>query len=141
MVRARERGHRLIARRHAARLQRRYGLFINAKAIFPESLVLPHPTGIVIGEGVTIGERVMIYQHVTLGGARIGDWKAGNYPSVGDDTVIFAGAVVLGGITVGRSCVIGANSVVTKDVPDYATVAGVPARILRIAEPAGLEPR
>jgi serine O-acetyltransferase len=113
------------------RLQRKHGLFISRKAQFSLSLDLKHPVGIVIGEGVKIGERVVIFQNVTLGGARIGDSQQANYPEIGDDTVIYAGAIIVGKIKIGRCCVVGANAVVTKDVPDYATVAGIPARIIK----------
>jgi serine O-acetyltransferase len=131
MIRARESGRLHLAKFLEGRLQRKFGIFISHKAEFPRSLDVKHATGVVIGEGVKLGERVTIYQHVTLGGARTGDWQAGNYPEIGDDTVIFAGAVVVGKVKIGRHCVIGANSVVTRDVPDFATAAGVPARIIR----------
>lgn len=136
MARLRTRNHPLLARFVSERLARRYGVFVNPKAVFPTTLRMPHPVGIVIGEGVRIGERVSIYQNVTLGGARSGDWQAGNYPEVGDDTIIFAGAVIVGAVKIGRNAVIAANAVVTKDVPDYATVAGVPAKVVRIADPS-----
>ena len=112
------------------RMQRKYGLFISAKSSFSMSLDLKHPVGVVVGDGVKIGERVKIFQHVTLGGARLGDWQDNNYPEIGDDTVIFAGAIVVGKVKVGKNCVIGANAVVTKDVPAGARVAGNPARVL-----------
>lgn len=119
-----------LAKFFSDRLQRKHGLFISSKAKFSMSLDLKHPVGVVIGEGVKLGERVKIFQHVTLGGARLGDWQDGNYPEIGDDTVIFAGAVVVGKIKIGKNCVIGANAVVTKDVPDNATAVGIPARII-----------
>lgn len=131
----REKGWNELAKLLELRLQRRHGVFISHKAIFPKSLELKHPVGIVIGEGVKIGERVKIYQNVTLGGARLGDWKENNYPEIGDDTVIFAGAVIVGKIKIGAHCIVGANAVVTRDVPAYATVAGVPARIVRQRTP------
>jgi serine O-acetyltransferase len=137
MSRLRRRGRKRLALLVSARLSRRYGVFVNPQAVLPDSVRLPHPIGIVIGEGVVIGERVAIYQNVTLGGARVGDWQAGKYPRIGDDTVIFAGAVIVGAIHIGRHAVIGANAVVTKDVPDYATVGGVPARILKVADSPG----
>ena len=93
---------------------------------------MPHPTSIVIGEGVVIGENVTIYQNVTIGGRVIGDWRKGNYPTVLGNTVIFAGAVIVGKVQIGRNCVIGANSVVTTDIPDNATAVGAPARVVRI---------
>ncbi|MCG6357983.1 hypothetical protein K6U58_05180 [Vibrio fluvialis] len=125
-----ERGCNRIAKYISNRLQRKFGVFISPKSNFDNSLKLKHPTGIVIGEGVTLGKNVTIYQNVTLGGARIGDAELSNYPSVGDGTTIFAGAVIIGKITVGKNSIIGANSVVTRDVPDDCKVAGVPARII-----------
>jgi serine O-acetyltransferase len=126
----RRRGMTRLGRLVAARLQRKHGVFVSSKAVVPASVELKHPVGIVIGDGVRLGERVVIYQNVTLGGARVGDWTSDNYPEVGDDSVIFAGAVVVGKIKIGKGCVIGANAVVTRDVPDGATAVGVPARIL-----------
>lgn len=122
-----------LAKFFSDRLQRKYGLFISSKAQFDMSLDLKHPTGVVIGEGVVIGKRVKIFQHVTLGGARLGDWQNGNYPEIGDDTTIFAGAVVVGKIKIGKNCTIGANAVVTKDLPDNTTAVGIPARIVKIS--------
>lgn len=127
---ARARGSRLSIRILTARLQRKYGVHISRRAVFPPSLTLKHPVGIVIGEGVIIGENVTIYQHVTLGGARVGDWQAGNYPEIGEGTTIFAGAVIVGKVRVGRGCIIGANAVVTTDIPDFSTAVGVPARVV-----------
>lgn len=126
-------GRLKLARMASARLGRRHGMFISPLAEVPESVVFPHPVGIVIGDGVRIGEGARIYQHVTLGGARVGDWQAGNYPTVGDSAVIFAGAVIVGSVSLGDNCVVGANAVVTKDVPPGATAVGVPARTI---EPA-----
>lgn len=117
------------------RLQRKYGVFLSSSARFPPSLSLKHPVGIVIGKGVTIGERVTIYQNVTIGGARSGDGGTGNYPVIGDDTVLFAGSVIIGNVKIGKGCIIGANSVVTKDVSDGCTVAGAPARVIKAANP------
>lgn len=112
------------------RIQNRHGIFLPLKVQVPQSTDFPHPTSIVIGEGVRLGARVKIYQGVTLGGARRGDWQAGNYPVIGDDVVLFAGAVVIGGVTIGNNCTIGANAVVLTDVPDGHTAVGAPARIL-----------
>lgn len=116
--------------RFVARRLQSHGLFISPKATIAAGLRLPHPFAIVIGEGVEIEEDVTIFQSVTLGGRKLGDWKDGNYPTIGSGTVIFAGAVVVGKVRIGKNCVIGANSVVTHDIPDGATAVGAPARVV-----------
>ncbi|KFI26931.1 serine acetyltransferase [Haematobacter missouriensis] len=125
-----QRGHGRVALLFSRLIQRRYGVFTSPLARFGKGVHFPHPTGIVIGEGVVIGDKVTIYQNVTLGGARLGDWQKNNYPEIGSNTVIFAGAVIVGRVKIGAGCTIGANSVVLTDVPDGATAVGAPARIL-----------
>lgn len=84
---------------------------------------------VVIGETAVIGDDVTIYQHVTLGGTNPTSGEAGNrHPTIGDHVIIGSGAQVLGPIKVGDRARIGANAVVTKDVPDGATMVGIPAR-------------
>jgi len=112
------------------RLQKTQGVFVSPHATFDNSLTLKHPIGIVIGEGVTIGANVTIYQNVTIGGARIGDAKANHYPTIGKNTVIFSGAAIIGKVNIGDNCVIGANSVVTTDIPDNSVAVGAPAKIV-----------
>lgn len=108
-----------------------YGCYIAVTARLGPGLCLPHPIGVVIGEGSVIGSDVTIYQGVTLG--RISqDVEA--YPSIEDGAVIYTGATVLGGIRVGRNAVVAAHSVVLADVPDHACVAGAPARIVGAGE-------
>ncbi|MDW2169816.1 hypothetical protein R7Z48_10280 [Vibrio sp. 1567] len=111
-------------------LQNSHGVFISPRSKFDSSLCLRHPVGIVIGDGVTIGKNVIIYQNVTLGGARVGDAELNNYPTVGEGTVVFSGAIVIGKIHIGKNCVIGANSVVLSDIPENCIVAGSPAKII-----------
>lgn len=88
----------------------------------PNSTVLPHPTGIVIAGGVDIGENVRISQNVTLG-KRSGE----GYPKIEDNVEIYANAVVIGDITIGKNSVIGAHATVIDDVPPDSTVVGTPA--------------
>lgn len=90
-------------------------------------LKLPHPSGIVIGAGARLGRGVTLYQHVTLGRGRRED----RYPTIGDGTVVFPNAVIVGGYAIGRHAVVGAGAIVMTDVPDDATVAGHPAQIIR----------
>lgn len=98
-------------------------------------LCLPHSTGVVIGDNVTIGANVTIYQHVTIG-TRGG--SPPEYPTIGDDVIIYPGAVIVGGIIIGSGARVGANSFVAKHVLAGETVAGVPARIVERSLPAAL---
>lgn len=104
---------------------RAFGCFISPGADIGPGLWLPHPVGIVIGDGVRIGRDVTIYQHVTFGRATQDDER---YPDIADDVTIYAGAVILGPIRIGKGAVIGANAVVTRDVEAGAIAKGIPAR-------------
>jgi serine acetyltransferase len=86
----------------------------------PESVFLPHPFGIILTSGATIGENVVIGHQVTIGN-RGGVMAA---PIIGDRVYLGAGAKILGPVTIGADAVVGANAVVTKDVPPGATVVG-----------------
>lgn len=131
------RGLRGLAKSSAAVIERRFACYIQLDAEIGPGLRLPHPVGIVIGQGVAVGKGCTIFHHVTLGGRRLGDWRRGSYPVVGDDVVLFAGAVLLGGITIGDRSRIGANAVVLRDVGPDCTAAGNPARALpKSASPA-----
>jgi serine O-acetyltransferase len=85
--------------------------------------------GVVIGETAIVGDDVLLYQGVTLGGTGLEQGK--RHPTIGNNVVIGGGAKVLGNITVGDNSYIGANAVVIKDVPPNSTVVGVPGRITK----------
>ena len=97
------------------------GADIHPGAEIAGGLRITHTSGLVIGRGVKIGSNVTILHGVTLGGSARG-WFDGEfpdgYPEIGDDTIIMAGAKVLGPIKVGRGCFVGANAVLARDLPD-----------------------
>ncbi|HYG30712.1 MAG TPA: serine O-acetyltransferase EpsC [Allosphingosinicella sp.] len=104
------------------------GIDIHPGAEIGRNLFIDHGF-VVIGETVTIGDDVTMYQHVTLGGTNPTDGVGGKrHPTIGDGVIIGSGAQVLGPITVGARARIGANAVVTRDVPEGATMTGIPAR-------------
>lgn len=111
-----------------ANLIKRFGMFINGNVEIGAGLQLPHPNGIVIGSGVTIGENCRIYQQVTIGGKNIGDSDHGRMPRIGNNCVLFAGCKVLGDIDLGEGTIVGANSVLTVSTEPHSTYAGIPAR-------------
>lgn len=113
------------------KLTTQFGCFIDYNAKIGSNIKFPHPNGIIIGSGVEIGSNCIIYQQVTLGGKIIGDAQNMNYPKIGNNVTIFAGAKVIGNIIVGDHVIIGANSVVNKDVPPFSVVAGIPATIIK----------
>lgn len=92
---------------------RRYGCHISPTSRFGSALRLPHPVGIVIGDGVRLGDHVTLYQHATLGQRNA---RLPGCPLVGNGVTIYAGAVLAGAITIGDAAVIGANAVVDRDV-------------------------
>lgn len=89
---------------------------------------LAHCGGIVINASTTIGENCLLFQGVTIGGMLQGEKLL--FPKIGNHVTIFAGAKVIGNVTIGDNVVIGANAVVTKDVCSGAVVAGIPARVI-----------
>lgn len=109
------------------------GIEIHPGAKIGKGLVIDHGMGVVIGETVEIGDNVLLYHGVTLGGT--GKDKGKRHPTLGDNVIIGAGAKVLGPIYIGSNSKIGANSVVLKDVPEGATAVGIPAKnIMNIKE-------
>lgn len=101
---------------------------IHPAAIIGRRVFIDHATGVVIGETAEVGNDVMIYQGVTLGGTSLD--KVKRHPTIEDGVVIGAGAKILGNIRIGANAKIGANSVVIKDVPQDCTAVGIPARVI-----------
>lgn len=105
------------------------GIEIHPGATIGRRFFIDHGMGVVIGETAELGDDVTIYQGVTLGGT---SWQKGKrHPTLEDGVIVGAGAKVLGPFTVGKNARIGSNAVVTKEVPESATVVGIPGRIVR----------
>lgn len=107
------------------------GIEIHPGATIGRRFVIDHGMGIVIGETAEVGDDVLLYHGVTLGGT--GKDQGKRHPTIGNNVLIGCGAKVLGPFTVGNNSRIASNSVVLSEVPDDATAVGVPARIVRIA--------
>lgn len=116
---------------------RSLGLVWSGAEIHPDAqlgpgFVLVHSSGVVIGPGVQVGRNCRVHQGVTLGDPGL-DWRGGKtgFPTLGDDVILGAHAVVLGPCSIGDGAVVGANSVVTSDVAPNTAVAGSPAAVVR----------
>lgn len=119
-----------IARLISQRTAHKTGIEIHPGATIGKRVVIDHGAGIVIGETTEIGDDVMIYQGVTLGGT--GKDIGKRHPTIESGVMIGSGAKVLGPITVGRNAKVAAGAVVVKDVDPNSTVVGVPGRVVRI---------
>ena len=125
------------------------GIEIHPKAKIGKNLFIDHGMGVVIGETSEIGNNVTIYHMVTLGGIapsiNSNDQRnVKRHPTIEDEVVIGSGAQVLGPVTVGCCAKIGANAVITKDVPEKAVMVGIPAKNVGMADskfkPYGITP-
>ena len=132
--------HALWARRvpFVPRLVSQVGRFLTGIEIHPGATIgrgffIDHGMGVVIGETTEIGDWVMLYQGVTLGGT--GKQRGKRHPTLEDNVIVGVGASVLGAITVGEGARVGGGAVVVKDVPPHSTAVGVPARIVATRDP------
>lgn len=107
------------------------GIEIHPGATIGRRLVIDHGSGIVIGETAELGDDILLYQGVTLGGT--GKDKGKRHPTIGNNVLVGSGAKVLGPFKVGDNSRIASNAVVLKEVPPDSTAVGVPARVVRIA--------
>lgn len=118
-----------LARLVSQRAARKTGIEIHPGATIGRRLVIDHGTGVVIGETTEIGDDVLIYQGVTLGGT--GKDTGKRHPTIGNNVMISAGAKVLGPFKIGDNSRVAAGAVVLEEVPPNSTVVGVPARVVR----------
>ncbi len=129
--------HSLYNRKHffTARLISQISRFLTGIEIHPGAKIgrrffIDHGMGIVIGETAEIGDDVMLFHQVTLGGT--GKDKGKRHPTVENNVIISAGVKVLGPIVIGENSKIGANAVVLHDIPKNATAVGIPAKVVRL---------
>lgn len=104
------------------------GIQIPLYAKIGKGLSIKHYSGIVINGYATIGECCTIFQDVTIGRSFFGECEG--VPQIGNNVILFPGSKVIGGITIGNNVVIGANAVVTSDIPNNSVVVGAPAKVV-----------
>ena len=138
-------GFDLIARIISQTIRFFTGIEIHPGAKIGKNLFIDHGMGVVIGETSEIGDNVTIYHNVTLGGSspsidseRQRDEK--RHPTIGNDVVIGSGAQIIGPIKVGNNARVAANAVVVKDVPENATMVGIPARAVKLENKGSFRP-
>jgi serine O-acetyltransferase len=102
---------------------------ISYNAKIGTGVIFGHPLGIVIGNNAIIEDNVRIWQNVTLGSHGKDNYDK-NYPTIKQGAKIFAGAIIIGNVTVGKNAVVAANAVVNIDVPDDSIAVGIPCKIL-----------
>jgi len=120
------RGFRFVARAGSQITRWLTGIEIHPGATIGRRFFIDHGMGVVVGETAEVGDDVMLYHGVTLGGRTRNGGK--RHPTLGDGVAVGAGAKVLGPITIGAGSVIGANAVVTKDAPADSILVGIPAK-------------
>ena len=122
---------KFLARGISQRTRRKTGIEIHPGATIGRRLVIDHGMGVVIGETAEIGDDVLLYQGVTLGGT--GKDQGKRHPTIGNNVLIGSGAKVLGPFTVGDNSRIASNAVVLTEIPPDSTAVGVPAKVVRMA--------
>ena len=138
-------GFDLIARIISQTVRFFTGIEIHPGAKIGKNLFIDHGMGVVIGETSEIGDNVTIYHNVTLGGSSPSidserQRHEKRHPTIGNDVVIGSGAQIIGPIKVGNNARIAANAVVVKDVPENATMVGIPAKAVKLENKGSFRP-
>ena len=138
-------GFDLIARIFSQTIRFFTGIEIHPGAKIGKNLFIDHGMGVVIGETSEIGDNVTIYHNVTLGGSSPSidserQRHEKRHPTIGNDVVIGSGAQIIGPIKVGNNSRIAANAVVVKDVPENATMVGIPAKAVKLENKGNFRP-
>ncbi|SHH28477.1 serine O-acetyltransferase [Anaerosphaera aminiphila DSM 21120] len=122
--------HKFIARFISQRSRKKTGIEIHPGATLGENLFIDHGMGVVIGETAIVGDNVLMYHGVTLGGTG-NEKNVKRHPTVGNNVTIGADSIILGDIKIGNNSKVGAGSIVLSDVPENVTVVGAPAKVVR----------
>lgn len=122
---------KFLARWISQRCSRKTGIEIHPAAKIGKRFFIDHGTGVVIGETTVIGDDVILYQGVTLGGT--GKETGKRHPTLGNNIMVGTGAKILGSVTIGDNTKIAAGAVVLHDIPPDSTAVGVPARVVRVS--------
>ncbi len=138
-------GFDLIARIISQTIRFFTGIEIHPGAKIGKNLFIDHGMGVVIGETSEVGDNVTIYHNVTLGGSSPSidserQRHEKRHPTIGNDVVIGSGAQIIGPIKVGNNSRIAANAVVVRDVPENATMVGIPARAVKLENKGSFRP-
>jgi len=138
-------GFDLIARIIAQTIRFFTGIEIHPGAKIGKNLFIDHGMGVVIGETSEVGDNVTIYHAVTLGGSSPSidserQRHEKRHPTIGNDVVIGSGAQIIGPVNVGNGARIAANAVVVKDVPENATMVGIPAKAVKLENKGNFRP-
>ena len=138
-------GFDLIARIISQTIRFFTGIEIHPGAKIGKNLFIDHGMGVVIGETSKIGDNVTIYHAVTLGGSSPSidserQRHEKRHPTIGNDVVIGSGAQIIGPVNVGNGARIAANAVVVKDVPENATMVGIPAKAVKLENKGNFRP-
>ena len=138
-------GFDLIARIISQTIRFFTGIEIHPGAKIGKNLFIDHGMGVVIGETSEVGDNVTIYHNVTLGGSSPSidserQRHEKRHPTIGNDVVVGSGAQIIGPIKVGNNSRIAANAVVVKDVPENATMVGIPARAVKMENKGSFRP-
>ena len=138
-------GFDLVARIISQTIRFFTGIEIHPGAKIGKNLFIDHGMGVVIGETSEIGDNVTIYHNVTLGGSSPSidserQRHEKRHPTIGNDVVIGSGAQIIGPIRVGNNSRIAANAVVVKDVPENATMVGIPAKVVKLENKGSFRP-
>ena len=138
-------GFDLIARIISQTVRFFTGIEIHPGAKIGKNLFIDHGMGVVIGETSEVGDNVTIYHNVTLGGSSPSidserQRHEKRHPTIGNDVVIGSGAQIIGPIRVGNNARIAANAVVVKDVPENATMVGIPAKAVKLENKGNFRP-